>query len=40
MAGVLAEASKRIVSKRIVIVDDHPTTREGLRAVISRESPP
>jgi len=37
MAKRVAPSRLTEASKRIVIVDDHPTTREGLRAVISRE---
>lgn len=37
MAKRIPSACLPEVRKHIVIVDDHPTTREGLRAVINRE---
>lgn len=37
MAKRIANSSLTPARKNIVIVDDHPTTREGLRAVINRE---
>jgi len=37
MAKSSSSASAAKARKNIVIVDDHPTTREGLRAVINRE---
>lgn len=37
MAKRMANSSLTPARKNIVIVDDHPTTREGLRAVINRE---
>ena len=32
-----AAAAKKVPRKKILIVDDHPLTREGLRGVINRE---
>jgi DNA-binding NarL/FixJ family response regulator len=37
MAKLISPASKTTVQKKILVVDDHPMMREGLRAVIKHE---
>jgi DNA-binding NarL/FixJ family response regulator len=37
MAKIQAPAPKKPAQKKILVVEDHPMTREGLRAVINRE---